>query len=86
MEAFESRKSHGKIGDCEQSTTVFTRISAALTNKDGGSSMEAFESRKSHGKIGDCEQSTTVFTRISAVALIEFFASQMRRLFKGGAY
>ena len=28
----------------------------------------------------------TVFTRISAAALIQFFAPQVRRLFKGGAY
>ena len=28
----------------------------------------------------------TVFTRISAAALISFFALQVRRLFKGGAY
>ena len=28
----------------------------------------------------------TVFVRISAAALIKFFASNMRRLFEGGAY
>ena len=31
-------------------------------------------------------QMTTVFNRISAAALILFFASQVRRLFEGGAY
>jgi len=31
-------------------------------------------------------QGYTIFTRISAVALIKFFAHQMRRLFEGGVY
>ena len=32
------------------------------------------------------KEELTVFTRISAVALIKFFAPQIRRLFEGSAY
>ena len=43
-EAYESRKSHGKIGDCEQSMlpiiiTIYFREQMAVTNKQNASSI-----------------------------------------------